>query len=52
MNNIYFSGVIGVGKTTIGKAMAERLNRPFDDLDRAIEREAGMTIGEVVARDG
>jgi shikimate kinase len=52
VNNIYFSGVIGVGKTTIGIAMAERLNRPFDDLDRAIEREAGMTIGEVVARDG
>ena len=52
MNNIYFSGVIGVGKTTLGKAMAERLNRPFDDLDRAIERQAGMTIGEVVARDG
>jgi shikimate kinase len=52
VKNIYFSGVIGVGKTTIGKAIAERLNRPFDDLDRAIEREAGMTIGEVVAREG
>lgn len=52
MNNIYFSGIIGVGKTTIGKAIAERLNRPFDDLDKAIERDCGMSIGDLVAKEG
>jgi len=50
--NIYLSGIIGVGKTTVGEVMASRLKFPFDDLDRAIEREAGMTIGDVVATDG
>jgi len=50
--NIYLSGIIGTGKTTIGQAMAARLKRPFDDLDQAIERQAGMSIGDVVAADG
>lgn len=52
MKNIYFSGVIGVGKTSIGKVMADRLNRHFDDLDKAIERNCGMSIGELVAKEG
>jgi shikimate kinase len=50
--NIYFSGIIGVGKTTLGEAVAARLKYPFDDLDRAIERQTGKTIGEVVATEG
>jgi shikimate kinase len=50
--NIYLSGIIGTGKTTLGQAMAARLKRPFDDLDQAIERQAGMSIGDVVATDG
>jgi shikimate kinase len=50
--NIYFTGIIGSGKTTIGKAMANRLDWPFDDLDGAIERETGKSIGAVVADEG
>jgi shikimate kinase len=50
--NIYLSGIIGTGKTTIGQAMAARLGWPFDDLDQAIERRAGMSIGDVVATYG
>lgn len=50
--NIYLSGIIGTGKTTIGQAMAARLGWPFDDLDQAIERRAGMSIGDVVAAYG
>jgi len=50
--NIYLSGIIGVGKTTVGEAIATRLKFPFDDLDRAIERESGKTIGDLVAAEG
>ena len=50
--NIYLSGIIGVGKTTVGEAIATRLKFPFDDLDRAIERESGKTIGDLVATEG
>jgi shikimate kinase len=50
--NIYLSGIIGTGKTTIGLAMAAKLGWPFDDLDQAIERRAGMSIGDVVAAHG
>lgn len=50
--NIYLSGIIGVGKTTIGQAIAAKLKFPFDDLDQAIERETGKSIVDVVASDG
>lgn len=45
-------GFMGVGKTTLGRAVAERLSMPFVDLDEAIERTAGMTICEIFAQEG
>jgi shikimate kinase len=50
--NIYFSGLIGVGKTTVGKALAILLGWEFDDLDVAMERSAGKNFRLVVQDEG
>jgi len=41
-----------VGKTTIGKAAARRLGRPFLDFDREIERRSGMEVREIFRLKG
>jgi shikimate kinase / 3-dehydroquinate synthase len=40
-------GFMGAGKSTLGPDVAERLGRPFIDLDRAIEHDLGKTIPEL-----
>lgn len=50
--NIYFSGMIGSGKTAVGKNVAQRLRWPFHDLDQTMEVEAGKPFHEVVAEEG
>ncbi|MBN8818795.1 MAG: shikimate kinase [Sphingomonas sp.] len=40
-------GLMGVGKSTIGRRLAARLNLPFVDADDEIERAAGMSIQEI-----
>ena len=45
-------GMMGAGKTAVGKALAAMLNVPFLDSDHEIERAANMTIAEIFARDG
>jgi XRE family aerobic/anaerobic benzoate catabolism transcriptional regulator len=40
-------GLRGAGKSTLGQALAKELRRPFVELDRDIEREAGMSLSEV-----
>lgn len=45
-------GLPGVGKTTIGAAVARRLGWPFVDFDVEIERRAGMTISELFSEFG
>jgi shikimate kinase len=50
--NIYLSGMIGSGKTTLGRALAVRLGWPFEDLDVAMHRMAGKSFRRVVAEDG
>jgi len=45
-------GMMGAGKTAVGRALAQRLGVPFLDSDAEIERAANMTIAEIFARDG
>ena len=50
--NLVLSGMPGAGKSTIGKRLAEELERPFFDLDEEIVRVAGRSIPEIFATDG
>jgi shikimate kinase len=45
-------GMMGAGKTAVGKALAARLGVPFLDSDAEIETAANMTISEIFQRDG
>lgn len=45
-------GMMGSGKTAIGKSLSARLGVPFEDSDAAIEEAAQATIAEIFARDG
>ena len=43
---------MGTGKSTVGQALAQRLGRPFIDVDEQIERETGRPIRKIFAEDG
>lgn len=43
---------MGVGKSTVGRILAELLGRPFVDLDHAVEAAAGRGIAELFATEG
>jgi shikimate kinase len=45
-------GMMGVGKTTVGRRLAQRLNLPFVDADHEIVEAAGLTIPEIFERYG
>ncbi|MFP4045043.1 MAG: shikimate kinase [Rhodosalinus sp.] len=45
-------GMMGAGKTAVGRAVAQRLGVPFLDSDAEIEAAANMTVAEIFARDG
>ncbi|MBU2866322.1 shikimate kinase [Pacificibacter marinus] len=45
-------GMMGAGKTAVGKAIAQILEVPFLDSDTEIERAADRTIAEIFERDG
>lgn len=49
---IVMVGMMGAGKTAVGRALAARLNVPFLDSDHEIESAANLTIPEIFARDG
>lgn len=50
--NIFLCGFMGCGKTTVGKALASLIDRPFIDMDEYIERQAGQTVSEIFAAQG
>jgi len=45
--SIVLVGMMGAGKSSVGKRLSQRLGLPFFDADTEIERAAGMTIPEI-----
>jgi len=45
-------GMMGVGKSTVGRKLAQLLGLPFADADEEIEQAAQMSVGEIFERFG
>ena len=52
IDNIFIIGPMGVGKTTIGKRLARRLDKNFFDSDKEIEKKTGATISLIFDVEG
>ena len=50
--SLYLIGMMGSGKTSAGRPLAERLGYGFVDADAVIEKAAGCSISEIFQRDG
>ncbi len=50
--NIYLIGLMGAGKTTIGRSLARALAVPFYDSDKAIEENTGVDIPTIFEFEG
>jgi len=50
--SIVLVGLMGAGKSTIGRRLARRLGLPFADADAEIEAAAGLSIAEIFERHG
>ncbi|HXF41775.1 MAG TPA: shikimate kinase [Blastocatellia bacterium] len=49
---VFLIGFMGAGKTTVGQALAKRLNCEFVDVDRQIEARVGKSISDIFAAMG
>jgi shikimate kinase len=50
--NLILIGLRGCGKTTVGRIVADQLNRPFIDTDVCVVQSADMTISQIFATEG
>lgn len=50
--NIFLTGFMGCGKTSVGRVLAQRLGYRFVDLDLAIVEQAGASVKEIFAEKG
>ena len=50
--NVYLIGMMGTGKSTIGKQVASELSLDFYDSDLEIEKKSGKSVSEIFATDG
>jgi shikimate kinase len=50
--SVVLIGMMGVGKSSIGRRLGSRLGVPFVDADTEIEQAAGMNIADIFARHG
>ena len=49
--NIYLIGMMGSGKSTVGKILAKKMDLPFMDLDHYIEVKSNKSISEIFKND-
>ncbi len=52
LKNIILIGMMGCGKTTVGKLLSQRFGRPLADTDALIEARQGRSIPDIFAQDG
>lgn len=52
MRNIFFVGLMGAGKTTVGKHLAKSLEMDFYDTDQEIEKRTGVRIPTIFEMEG
>lgn len=52
MKNIFLTGFMGCGKTSVGRVLSSRLGCQFVDLDEAIVSDAGVSINEIFSSQG
>ena len=50
--NIFLTGFMGAGKSSVGRLLAKLLNRPFVDLDEMIVQRENRTIADIFSVDG
>src|ERR671917_515790 len=50
--SVVLVGLMGAGKSTVGRRLAARLDLPFKDADAEIETAAGMSIADIFATHG
>ena len=50
--NLVLVGFMGTGKSTVGKALAKKLGRPFVDVDQCIEEKQKRRISEIFEKEG
>jgi shikimate kinase len=51
-NNIFLVGLMGAGKTTVGRALARKLNKQFIDTDHEVEARTGVSIPVIFEIEG
>ncbi len=52
MTHLVLVGMMGVGKSTVGRMVSAELDRPLFDSDEMIERRTGRTVREIWSTDG
>ena len=52
INNLVLLGMMSVGKTTLGKIVAKKLNLEFIDIDSSVEKENSMKIKKIFEKKG
>jgi len=51
-HNIYLVGLMGAGKTTVGRQLARRLGKTFHDSDQEIEARTGVSVATIFEIEG
>jgi len=50
--NLILTGMMGVGKSTVGKSLSKKLNMNFIDIDKLIEKNENSTIPKIFEENG